>query len=456
MAQPDGRVKNFGIASWNAQTQDEPAPGTWLWAPALGSGWSDEFSQSLIGFLATQGPAPDPAAEDSTGRWTAAPSKPRSPLRDPVISGNDWGGVGLLQTPTARMAKAGELSVSVSRAYPYTQFNVTLQPFDALEVTYRYTSISGVAYGPQTLSGNQSYKDKSVDLKVRLLKESAVWPEIAIGARDALGTGLFSGEYIVANKRDGNFDWSLGLGWGSLGSKGSLGNPLGLISGKFNTRTNSAVGQGGLLGFGEYFRGRASPFGGVQIQTGWQPLLLKLEYDGNDYRFGDPFAVAKPRSPFNIGSVYRFSPSVDLTLGVQRGNVATMGVAFHLPLASLSTPKINDPVLPRFIAERPMKAPNWPAVAQELTAQTGWKVSVIEQKGSILLIEFEDANAVYWREMIERATAILHNRAPAEVEQFHFAYRTHGIAMATHVVSRERWSKPMTRPLLPSELVAQA
>ena len=37
---------------------------------------------------------------------------------------------------------------------------------------------------------------------------------VALGWRDFLGTGAFSGEYVVANKRTGNFDWSLGLGWG--------------------------------------------------------------------------------------------------------------------------------------------------------------------------------------------------------------------------------------------------
>src|SRR5207244_403346 len=57
LVQPDGRMQRFGVASWNAETQDEPAPGAWLWGD---TGWPERFSERLAAFLATQGPAPDP------------------------------------------------------------------------------------------------------------------------------------------------------------------------------------------------------------------------------------------------------------------------------------------------------------------------------------------------------------------------------------------------------------
>lgn len=458
LAQPDGRLRNYGIGSWNSQTQEEPAPGAWLWAPAIGSGWSDEFSQSLIAFLATQGPAGVQVAEaraPSTHQYlAAAPAGLPTRLRDPVLTGNDWGGIGLLQTPSARMAPAGELSIGFSRAYPYSRLNVTMQPLDWLELSYRYTSISGVRYGPQSLSGDQSYKDKGVDLKVRLLKETASLPELAIGARDMVGTGLFSGEYVVANKRTGNFDWSLGLGWGSLGSRGSLGNPFGVISDRFNTRGNATNPGGGQFGLNSFFRGPTSLFGGVQMQTAWDPLVLKLEYDGSDYKFNNQFAITPPKSPFNFGAVYRVSPSMDLTFGVQRGKVATLSVAFHAPLARLATPKTNDPVLPRFVPERPITA-NWSTTAEDLKAHTGWRVAAINKQGAVLRVEFENAEAVYWRDMVERATAILHRDAPADVNEFHFVYQNRGAVLASHVVNRDRWVKPQARPLPPSEVTSQ-
>ena len=60
IAQPDGRIQCYGIAVWNREAQDEPAPGSWIWAPPRNGGWSEAFSEQLITFLATQGPAPDP------------------------------------------------------------------------------------------------------------------------------------------------------------------------------------------------------------------------------------------------------------------------------------------------------------------------------------------------------------------------------------------------------------
>ena len=458
IAQPDGRTQTFGVAGWNAQAQGEPAPGAWIWGPSKDEGWSDEFGKILIEFLATQGPSGGAEKEavpaDVNNQLTSIPPLGlKAALRDTVHSANDWGGLGLLQNPTARMAKAGEFSINFSRNYPYSRANVTLQPLDWLELTYRYTSISEVLYGPTDLSGNQSYKDKSVDLKIRLMQESSWLPDVSVGGRDIAGTGLFSGEFLVASKRTGNFDWSLGLGWGSLGAKSTLANPLSFISNKFNVR-GGPVGGGGQFAFGSFFRGRTSLFGGVEYQTGWDPLVLKLEYDSNDYKFAKQFEIPAPKSSFNMGAVYRYSPFIDVTLGLQRGNVATLGVALHYPLSQLSTPKINDPPSPRFIPERPVVA-NWSSTTTDLKAQTGWQILEIRKQGSVLQIELENADSVYWRDMVDRATAILHRDAPADVEEFHFLYKTRGIAMANHVVSRERWAKTKTQPLLPSELIAQ-
>jgi hypothetical protein len=138
---------------------------------------------------------------------------------------SDFGGVGLLQTPSARMAQEGEFSFVLSRATPYTNYNVSLQPLPWLEAAFRYTNVSNRLYGPRALSGSQTYKDKSIDAKARLWEESRWIPTVSIGARDIGGTGLFSSEYVVANKRAGPFDFSLGLGWGYIGARGDIANP---------------------------------------------------------------------------------------------------------------------------------------------------------------------------------------------------------------------------------------
>ena len=59
----------------------------------------------------------------------------------------------------------------------------------------------------------QSYKDKSFDFKLRLWEEGH-WLQVAFGKRDIAGTGLFDGEYLVASKQAGPFDFTLRDGMG--------------------------------------------------------------------------------------------------------------------------------------------------------------------------------------------------------------------------------------------------
>ena len=102
VVQPDGRVFSHGVARWNGQTQDAPAPGAWLWAPDMGEGMDAELSEQVSAFLATQ-PAAPVGAPWSYKRQARALGL-ADQRRDLPRIGNDWGVVGLLQTPTARMA----------------------------------------------------------------------------------------------------------------------------------------------------------------------------------------------------------------------------------------------------------------------------------------------------------------------------------------------------------------
>ena len=61
-------------------------------------------------------------------------------------------------------------------------------------------------------SGKQSYKDKGIDAKLRLIKESKNFPQVAFGFRDLGGSGLFGAEYIVASKKVSNVDITAGIG----------------------------------------------------------------------------------------------------------------------------------------------------------------------------------------------------------------------------------------------------
>ncbi|MDR2196320.1 MAG: YjbH domain-containing protein, partial [Gallionellaceae bacterium] len=446
IVQPDGKIQRFGVASWNLEAQDEPAPGAWLWA----GDWPEKLSEQLATFLATQGIAPDPdstsdaeVVNDRSGVTLPPPAD--LSYRDMKVTASDWGSAGLLQSPTARMRPAGDFAVNMTRTTPYTNLNVFVQPFDWLEAGFRYTNVSNQLFGP-AIAGNQSYKDKSIDLKFRLMKESAKLPQIAVGLKDISGTGLFSGEYFVASKRVNDFDFSLGIGWGYFGARGNLGNPLGS-----DTRPTVDTGQGGSFDFRQYFRGRTALFGGVQYQTPWDPLIVKLEYEGNNYQH-EPFGNnLKQSSPWNLGLVYQLSDSVDVNFGVERGNTAMLGITLHTSLSKMSVPKLSDPPRVAVAPNRPEQKPDWAATSRDLTQQTNWPVQSITREGNDLRVTFMDAKANYWGDRVDRATSVLHRDAPAEIEGFTFNYSDSSAApVLEQHVDRDTWVAGQTSAQPPS------
>ncbi|MFZ9196281.1 MAG: YjbH domain-containing protein [Burkholderiales bacterium] len=476
VAQPDGRYERYGIANWNAMAQDPPAPGAWIWAPPRNLRIPEHFSDRLIRFLATQGPAGDAVLPDSaavnplskpvadggnaTGlRWSAVTQSMIDPVdssppssgttlqmspaamqtqrgRDAMLTNNDWGLVGALQTPSARMRSAGSFAFTWGRVDPYTRWNVIAQPFSWMEAGFRYTDVANKAYGPASLSGDQSYKDKGFDVKFGLSSETYLWPEIALGFTDIVGTGLFSSEYLVASKRLGSVDASLGLGWGYMAGA---------------TRRQFSTPTGGNFSFGNYFSGTPKPFGSVQWMTPWQPLLLKAEYDSNNYQnepLGNRF---DQKSKLNFGLVYRQYSWLDLTLGFERGNQLMLGLSVNTDFSKLTTPKLSDPARVPVLAERPAAAPDWNRTATDLGVQTGWSVAAVQKQGNQVAVTVNDPLAVYWQDRVDRAASVLHRDAPAEVDRFVLRYKSRGMPMSEQVVERDEWVASKTQPLPPSQ-----
>lgn len=265
-------------------------------------------------------------------------------------NGSDFGGIGLMQTPTARFAKDGMLTVGCSSVSPYNRCFLNVQALPWLEGTFRYTEITNKLYGPRSLSGDQTYKDKGVDFRVRLLSETRNIPQLAIGFRDIGGTGLFASEFLVASKRYYNWDFSLGLGWGNLGSRRHVSNPLKYISKSFSDRNKSGGIRGGEL-TGNYFAGeKTSVFGGIEYLTWIQGLRVKLEYDGNSYMQEPLGNLLEVKSPINVAVNYRLWDFVDLSIGLERGNTMMLAFAVPLDLHASLLPKFDpkpEKVLPR-------------------------------------------------------------------------------------------------------------
>ncbi|MCT4707466.1 YjbH domain-containing protein [Enterobacteriaceae bacterium H16N7] len=332
-------------------------------------------------------------------------------------SQSDFGGVGLLQTPTARMARTGEFSANYRDNDQYRFYSASIQLFPWLETTLRYTDVRTRQYSSvDAFSGDQTYKDKAFDMKVRLWEEGYYLPEVSAGVRDLGGTGLFDGEYVVASKAWGPFDFSLGMGWGYMGTSGNVKNPFCEVSNSFCNRDNS-YNQAGSFNFSGMFHGPASLFGGIEYQTPWQPLRLKLEYEGNNYT-QDFAGKLEQRSNFNVGAIYRVTDWADVNVSYERGNTLMFGFTLRTNFNDLR-PGYNDNRRPQYQPNPQDEILQHNVVASQLTMlkyNAGLANPNIQVKGDTLYVTGEQVKYRDSREGIERANRIVMNDLPENIQ----------------------------------------
>ncbi|PWW06910.1 YjbH domain-containing protein [Mangrovibacter plantisponsor] len=329
---------------------------------------------------------------------------------------SDFGGVGLLQTPTARMAREGSFSFNYHDNDQYRFYSGSIQLFPWLETTLRYTDVRTRKYSNvEAFSGNQTYKDKSFDMKLRLWEEGYWLPQVAVGLRDIGGTGLFDSEYLVASKAWGPFDFSLGIGWGYLGTSGNIKNPFCSVSGSYCYRDTSYQAAGSLSA-GNMFHGPSALFGGIEYQTPWQPLRLKLEYEGNNY--SDEYAgVIEQKSKFNVGAVYRLSNWADASLSYERGNTFMFGFTLHTNFNDLSH-YWTDSRRPAYEPQPQDAVLQHTVVANQLTQlkyNAGYIDPKIQIKGDTLYVSGDQAKYRDGDEGVVRANRIIMNDLPADI-----------------------------------------
>jgi hypothetical protein len=237
---------------------------------------------------------------------------------------NNYGGVGLIDMPTAMMAPDGHLAVGASYQQDIQHYNLTFQALPWLETSFRYS-------GLQHFDSNYPvYWDRAFALKARLFQETNLTPAIAIGINDLVGTGIYSGEYVVATKNFGGVEASIGMGWGRMGSVNPFRNPLSLISRSFDNRATGFSGRGGEFSFGKYFHGPASIFGGLAWQTPIENMTLKAEYSSDNYTEEALTGTFSPKSQFNFGASYRAFDNILFGLNWMYGRSIGGSVAFDL------------------------------------------------------------------------------------------------------------------------------
>ena len=245
---------------------------------------------------------------------------------------SNYGTLGLIQNPNARFLDEGSLGFSWSHNDPYLRGSLIAYPLSWLEVSYQYADINNQLYSQsKVFSGSQSLKDKSFDAKIRLIKESQLLPQIAVGFRDLAGTGLFSSEFIVASKHlSKGLDLTMGIGWGNLTGQ-LIKNPLLEISDRFTTRS-STTGLGGEFNVDDYFSGPAGYFFGFEYYVPkFRGMKIKFEYDGTNYKTENGIPLSQA-SNLNFGIVFPHSKNLSYKFNFTRGNTVNFGFSYKLNL----------------------------------------------------------------------------------------------------------------------------
>lgn len=188
----------------------------------------------------------------------------------PVL--NFRGMPGIVDMPTAHHFADGDGVISYGEFFDGIQrstFHFQILP--RVSGAFRYTEIFGAGADTQ---------DRSFDLRILLLEEGRYRPAVTLGLQDFPGTGVLSGEYLVASKTFGRLRATGGLGWGRFGTNGGFSNPLAAIDDRFETRPSGTSGRGGHIESDRFFRGDAAFFGGVQYQA-TNNLVLSAEYSSD-------------------------------------------------------------------------------------------------------------------------------------------------------------------------------
>jgi hypothetical protein len=226
---------------------------------------------------------------------------------DPLPTRDLWGEVGILDMPNARMTRDGMISATLGLMENTQRYNFDFQVTPWFEATFRYGHISG--------AGNFFDYHRNLGFKLRLFDETDYFPVISLGARDVIGTGRQGAEYLVASKEIGDFDFTLGVGWGRLSDNETFTNPLAIIFPSFKTRSISTP-TGGTPAFGQLFHGEnLGVFGGVAWRTPIDGLTFLAEYSSDHYKTEHSEGVLNVRAPVNVGLSYEIFSNLRLMAG---------------------------------------------------------------------------------------------------------------------------------------------
>jgi len=327
---------------------------------------------------------------------------------------SDFGVTGLIDIPTARMSADGTLTTTAAIQSRTNSYAITYQVAPWLEGTFRYTGLN-----------DWFYWDRNYEAKVRLWEEQDYLPQVAIGIRDMVGTGFYNSEYLVASKAVGDFDFTLGMGWGRLAGNGVINNPLIQLSDRFADR-QADVGLGGKLSTGVFFSGeKAGFFGGIHYQPESLPVSLMLEYNPDQYDSAFGKGVPRPKSPWSAAVKWQALPGVSLSLSRQHEEEWGIELSAVLDTKSLP-PRRAAPLFTSSLDMAPQDLPSqlnrrdWYDMLLYDVERSGLLLleASIEPSSSVAILVMGNDQYLVWADAIAKMAVLADLHLPSSVNTF--------------------------------------
>jgi len=340
---------------------------------------------------------------------------------EPFATPSNWGGTGLMETPTARVMKEGQFRFGVGLIDPYRHYYGAIGLFKGLEIDGRFTEEIGI-WALSDAYGNN--KDKVVDIKYQFLPETKYFPAIALGLNDPHGTRLFGSQYIVANKQIYPFDFSVGFGNGRYGRK-----PLGSSGDSF--KVEMFQDPRGWLSDGLFF-------GGVQFApTKWLTLMAEYNSIRYDQQTSDPaqpkYFTSPVPSKFNFGLRLKPWDWLEADVSYQRGQQLGGNVAMNFELGQPMLPIFDLPYKEKAELRRNPLAERLDRALKD----SGFTDIGIKTEGNDIWIETMNDKYYYSPKAVGVVMRILKDTLPPYIEKVHLTFTDKGIPVLSFVTTRE-------------------
>ena len=329
---------------------------------------------------------------------------------------NTYGMPGSIDTPTAEVFPEGQFSVSSSIFGGTIRTNLSFQVTNGVTVSFRYARI------PSFYGDHRGYFwDRSFDFHYLVNEQTKYLPSIAIGLRDFIGTGLYTGEYLVATKHiTKNIKFSSGLGWGRLSGKNNEANIFGIG----NERIAFSPGFGGTIHSNHFFSGTNSPF--FSLSYAISPRLeIIAEMSSDDYDMEvSTVRGFERRNDLNFGFKYEVAQGFSLMGKLMHGDA--IGLSGTLALNPRNSPyKSGIEPAPMPLLDNKTLMETQSLMNSDVFLRSA---ELLELDGIILLamnidnkfvnVEIMDRNYLNVSQMVGRVARILSKTVPLSVKFF--------------------------------------